>query len=164
MPNKKEPGFREDLDRYEKEYTAPSAARTVDQKVLAMVVERITPLLQGPKVIEMGFGDAAWTGKIIERFGKSFIVDASKRLLEKAKAQYGDNVETHFSYFEEFRPSYTFDSVLCSYVLEHVVDPPAVLKCCRTWLNPGGLLVIIVPNATSLHRRLGVAMGIQKDV
>lgn len=160
----KDAAFNKDLDRYAHEYLHPSVVRTVDQKVLAMLIDRVIPRLKGPNVLEMGFGDGGWTGRLIERFGKSYLVDASLQLIERAKALYPGKLIVYHSYFEEFTPPVLFDSVICTYVLEHVADPVLVLRRCRSWLKPEGLLFVAVPNATSLHRRLGVVMGLQKDV
>jgi len=156
--------YREDLDPFASAYLTPDRARTVDQKITQMLIKRIVPLLEGPDVLEMGYGDGEWTGRLIEKFGKSNLVDASPRLIERAKTLYGDQLAVYTSYFEEFSPPVRFDSIVCTYVLEHVVDPVRVLTRCRDWLKPGGLLFVAVPNAHSLHRHLGVAMGIQKNV
>jgi 2-polyprenyl-3-methyl-5-hydroxy-6-metoxy-1,4-benzoquinol methylase len=156
--------YNEDLDRYAREYLSPDVARTVDQKVLSMVIDRVIHRLEGPDVLEMGYGDGAWTGRLIEQFGRSHVVDASLQLLERASALYGDKLTVYHSYFEDFAPPALFDAIICAYVLEHVVDPVLVLGRCRNWLKPKGLLFVAVPNATSLHRRLGVVMGLQQDV
>lgn len=155
---------REDLERYAESYLRPSAARTVDQKVVGMLVERTVPRLEGPDILEMGYGDGAWTGALIARFGRSSIVDASAELLAGASAEHGEKARTHRSYFEEFEPPCRFDSILCTYVLEHVTDAVGVLCRCRGWLKENGLLFVAVPNAGSLHRRLAVRMGIQRDI
>lgn len=156
--------FRENLNQYAKKYTTPTMSRSVDQKILAMVVKRIVNQLKGPKVLEMGYGDGAWTKAIIGKFGKSHLVDGSSKLLNQAKALYREGLFIYHSYFEEFEPPFSFDSILCSYILEHVVDPIAVLRKLKRWINRNGILVVVVPNATSLHRRLSVVMGVQKDV
>jgi 2-polyprenyl-3-methyl-5-hydroxy-6-metoxy-1,4-benzoquinol methylase len=160
----KEKKYREDLDRYSDEYLRPNIARTVDQKILSMVIGRAIPWLKGPEVLEMGYGDGVWTGPLIERFGKSHIVEASLKLIKNARAKFGDKIASSHSYFEDFHPPLLFDSIICSYVLEHLVDPVLVLRRCRSWLKPEGFLFVVVPNATSLHRRMGVVMGLQKDV
>jgi len=49
---------------------------------------------------------------------------------------------------------------LASHVLEHVDDPVAVMAKARSWVAPGGRLLVLVPNANSLHRLLGVKMGL----
>jgi 2-polyprenyl-3-methyl-5-hydroxy-6-metoxy-1,4-benzoquinol methylase len=77
---------------------------------------------------------------------------------------YHEKVTVYTSYFEEFKAPKPFDSIICTYVLEHVVDPVTVLSRAREWTKPKGLVFVAVPNATSIHRRLGVAMKMQKDV
>jgi 2-polyprenyl-3-methyl-5-hydroxy-6-metoxy-1,4-benzoquinol methylase len=46
------------------------------------------------------------------------------------------------------------------HVLEHVIDPVAVLKLARAWLAPGGRVLAAVPNARSVHRQAAVIMGL----
>lgn len=156
--------FQEDLDIYADEYLDPNSARTVDQRIITILADRIIPQLKGPNVLEMGYGDGIWTSKIIEKFDSSYIVDASGKLLGAANKIWGSKIITYESYFEEFSPKIKFNSIVCTYVLEHVVDPCFVLKRCREWLAPGGVLVIAVPSATSLNRRLGVKMGMQNNL
>jgi trans-aconitate methyltransferase len=156
--------YRENLDQYADEYLRPNAARTVDQRIISILADRIIPQLDGPDVLEMGYGDGVWTNRLIQRFGKSFVVDASAQLLQVASSIYGDKLTVYQSYFEEFHSPVLFDSVICTYVLEHVVDPVVVLRQCRNWLKPHGVLCVAVPNAASLNRRMGVRMGLQKDV
>lgn len=47
-----------------------------------------------------------------------------------------------------------FDVVTISHVLEHVVDPPALLERSFTLLRPGGLLWLALPNPHSLGLRI----------
>ena len=155
--------YREDLDQYADQYLKPSPARSVDRQIVIWLAERVIPRLQGPRILEMGFGDGVWTDGVIARFGESHLVDGSGELVKKAREHYGERLTAHESFFEEFQPPQPYDSIICSYVLEHVVDPVKVLSCCRAWLKPGGLLFAAVPAAGSLHRRLGVAMGMMND-
>jgi 2-polyprenyl-3-methyl-5-hydroxy-6-metoxy-1,4-benzoquinol methylase len=45
-------------------------------------------------------------------------------------------------------------------VLEHVVDPVAILTSVREWITPSGRLFAAVPNSHSIHRQLAVVMGL----
>src|SRR4029453_16059254 len=69
-------------------------------------------------------------------------------------------VRFYHSLFENFVTELEFSDVLMARVLEHLADPVEVLSKVRGWLGRGGRLHIVVPNADSLHRRLGVAMGL----
>ena len=48
-------------------------------------------------------------------------------------------------------PGGSYDTVLCSEVLEHVADPAAALAEIRRVLKPGGQLVLTVPFLGRLH-------------
>jgi SAM-dependent methyltransferase len=47
------------------------------------------------------------------------------------------------------------DAAVLWHVLEHLDDAPAALATVRSWLRPGGLLLIGVPNAASLQAEIG---------
>jgi len=152
------------LEEIASEYIDTDPGRIVDRKILAMVVSQVMPWIKGPDVLEMGFGDDAWTGSVIKKFGRSSIVDASQILLKQAAAKYGKKIQTFNQLFEDFKPSVKFDSIIASFILEHVDDPVLVLKKARTWLKPRGQVIVIVPNANSYHRRVAVKMKMQKKV
>lgn len=58
----------------------------------------------------------------------------------------------------------TFDMVVLSCLLHEVTDPQALLAAVRSFCSSDTLLLVTVPNATSLHRLLAVAMGLIDDV
>lgn len=148
------------LDRISQEYREPDAGRRVDRKLISMLVGRTIPWLTGPEVLEMGSGDDQWTEHLIGHFGHSHLVDGSRTLIDAAQRKYGARLTAYHSLFEDLDPGKQFDTVLCSLVLEHVDDPVEVLGRAAQWLKPQGHLVVIVPNALSLHRRLATAMGL----
>jgi trans-aconitate methyltransferase len=152
------------LEKISEEYTKPDAGRMVDKKLFSLIADELMPLISGPEVLEMGFGDDEWTSKIIQKIGHSNIVDASRNLLSVAKAKYKNTVNIYESLFENFSPDKKFNTILASYILEHVEDPVSVLKGAREWMVDSGKLIAIVPHAGSLHRRLAVTMGLQENV
>jgi ubiquinone/menaquinone biosynthesis C-methylase UbiE len=56
------------------------------------------------------------------------------------------------------------DVTILSSILHEVEDPSKLLKAAIRLTNPGGLLVVIVTNKNSLHRILGVHLGLQESL
>jgi len=160
-------GDRQDLEVIADRYKNRRPAHVIATKVLTYDMKKIAPLVEGPLVLELGYGAGVWTPELISRFGHSYLVDGSARLLALARELYGDNDLTTFhSLFEEFVPpeGLLFNTVVATHVLEHVEDPARVLRAARTWLAANGKILVIVPNANSLHRELSVLMGTRKTV
>lgn len=54
------------------------------------------------------------------------------------------------------------DMVVLAEVIEHLnVSPKQVFRCCASWLTGGGYLIVQMPNAVSLSRRLRMLFGRQ---
>jgi SAM-dependent methyltransferase len=74
-------------------------------------------------------------------------VDPSERFAEYASSQFG--IETVLGTVETAELAEgDFDVVTMWYVLEHVMDPWAVVNRARSLLKPNGLLILRVPNYT----------------
>ena len=67
---------------------------------------------------------------------------------------------------EEFVENYQhyFDLIILSSVLHEIPNYRVVLQKISLLLEPGGSLLIVVPNAESIHRQIGVNMGIISDL
>lgn len=53
-----------------------------------------------------------------------------------------------------------YDLVIMAEVVEHLaVSATTVLACIRTWMKPGGILIVQTPNAAALHKRLKLLVG-----
>lgn len=132
--------------------------QTFHQLCMQWVVETLE---EGSRVLEMGFGEGNVTQGLLEANMKVEIVEGAALLVEKADQKYGSDVITHHEIFENFKPKGKFDCILATNILEHVDDPLAILELVNRWCDESTLLVVTVPNAMSLHRRLAVKMGLQ---
>ena len=56
------------------------------------------------------------------------------------------------------------DAVVLWHVLEHLDDPAAALERVRSWLRPGGLVLVGVPNVASLQARVAGPAWMHFDV
>jgi 2-polyprenyl-3-methyl-5-hydroxy-6-metoxy-1,4-benzoquinol methylase len=155
---------KEEFDANSHEYLAPTPDRSVDQRILQLVADFVIARLGGERILELGVGDQVWTPKLAARFRSVTTVDGSKRLLAamQQRLQVG-NWTPVVSRFETYAPQELFDTVVATYVLEHVDDPALILRLARDhWLRSNGQLAIVVPHALSLHRRLAVKMGLAR--
>lgn len=117
-------------------------------------------ILPSNRVLEMGYGDGLFSAALHQRKIQFALIEGAETLVQEAQSRYPD-VSVYHDLFESFTPIEKYDIVLATHVLEHVDDPIALLKHIRTWLNPGGKIIVIVPNKESIHRRLAVRMGLQ---
>jgi 2-polyprenyl-3-methyl-5-hydroxy-6-metoxy-1,4-benzoquinol methylase len=120
----------------------------------------------GQKVLELGYGDGV-NFESLARHCSLTLVEGSEELAKKARlrsAEIGLSTAVHCCFFEDFEQDGNFDVILASHVLEHVNKPVELLVHLSQLLRPGGTLIGLVPNAESLHRRLGVAMGLNKQL
>jgi 2-polyprenyl-3-methyl-5-hydroxy-6-metoxy-1,4-benzoquinol methylase len=126
--------------------------------------ELILQDFRGRSLVEVGCGSGVMTRLFSEHVEDLTLVDGSARCLAALKAELDSRAHYHATLAEEFMPSQPVDGVVLASVLEHVEDPIALLRHVRQWLKPEGQLFVIVPNAHSLHREVGVAMGLLPQV
>lgn len=131
------------------------------EKVLARYqIRNLLELGRGSSVLDLGCNDGLITAELCKRFKRVVGVDASQRHIERAH-QKVPQAEFHVALVEEFDPgNEMFDTIYLTRILEHLDDPVQALKRARQWLHPDGYIVIQVPNALSLNRRIGQKMGL----
>jgi len=75
-----------------------------------------------------------------------------------AEADLGRDVfaQVHVADLNQFDPAPLgrFDVIICSHVLEHLSHPDELLRRLRPALNPGGLLLVALPNILFWRQRL----------
>lgn len=126
---------------------------------LRMAVE----LCKGPRVLDVGCGDGVITDELGKHFGDVFGIDESKTQIKYAQENF-KNAEFILSSIEDFDcKGNLFDSVVSIELLEHVDDPILVLEKMKSFVKKGGYIVVQVPNALALNRRIGEMMGLVKD-
>lgn len=110
-------------------------------------------------VIDLGYGDGLIAPLVAENH-ELVILEGSLTLAQKAQNLLPATVTVIHTMFEDFVPVEPVDAVIASHVLEHVSNPEYLLQKIFSWLKPGGILLVIVPNKESIHRRLAFKMGL----
>lgn len=155
----KERGF---LEKVYHTYTVDTSSQT---RTMRELIARTFKLYLTRGVgLELGCSDGFMTEMLASNLERLDVVDGSPTFLEEASKRKLPNVKFNLALFEEFKTSTRYDFVFASYILEHVLDPVAVMKMARGVLKPDGLLMIVVPNARALSRQLALHMGFMKDL
>lgn len=128
-------------------------------------IRAVGELVRGARVLEIGCAEGMLAAALADGRREVVAVDGSAALIAQARERFAaPGLTFHQSLYEEFAPDIPFDTVVLVNILEHVDDPVDLLRKARLWTNPGGRIIILVPNAWSLHRRVGVRMGLLADV
>lgn len=114
---------------------------------------------RGPRVLEVGAAEGFVTRELARRVERVVVVEPATRYADMVRALALPNVEVVEQLAEDFSTAERFDEVVLSHVLEHVEEPVRLLATARSLLQEAGRVLVAVPNAGSLHRRLGVRAG-----
>ncbi len=112
----------------------------------------------GNTLLDLACGDGVITEIFAKHFKRVVGVDASGKHLADAKKRLPD-VEFHESLIEDLNLTEKFDNVFLLNLLEHVVDPVAILQKSASFLKDNGTLIVHVPNAHAINRKIAVLMG-----
>lgn len=117
--------------------------------------------LCGGEILEMGCASGVMTRLLLTKVARLDVVDGSQKYIDQLKPELGDRVNFALALFEDFQTQKRYSDLVLARALEHIDDPVALLKKMSGWLHPDkpAAIHIVVPNADSLHRRIGVAMG-----
>ena len=140
-------------------YDPSNPAEEFDYHLKRLHLEVMGPRLAGRRVLEMGCATGELTSLLAPLAAEYHVVEGSARNIEVASARVPAATFTH-ALWEDFEPDAPFSDVLLICGLEHVEDPVGILRRAASWLDDGGKLHVIVPNADSLHRYVGVEMGL----
>ncbi len=112
----------------------------------------------GTSLLDMPCGDGLVTSMMRAKFERVVGVDASGKHLAEARKRL-PGAEFHEALIEQLRLGETFDTITMLNILEHVVDPVVTLRKAAEFLKRDGVLIVHVPNANAINRRIAVSMG-----
>lgn len=113
---------------------------------------------KGDSLLDLACGDGTITAMLSTKFKRIVGVDASKSHLIKAREK-SPKVEFQESLIESFETKEIFDVVTMLNILEHVINPVLTLKKASSFLKDDAFLIVHVPNALAVNRRIARIMG-----
>jgi SAM-dependent methyltransferase len=131
----------------------------IDPLLLRGSRDYLSPYLKSGCTLNVGLGYGVWDELLAELPGEAVGLDIDGALVAHFRAKYPRIRYIHSDVFD-YRPDHPFDTIVASHLLEHVDRPIELLQLFRSWLSPGGHLLVVVPNAESLHRQIGLRMGL----
>ena len=127
--------------------------------------ERVGALARAGSMLELGLGHGYSTEYFARVFQRYQVVEASLEMIDRFREHFSTlDVDIVQGYFEDFETEERFDAIGMGFILEHVDDPAAIIRRYAELLSSDGSIFIAVPNAESLHRRLGHAAGLLPDI
>ncbi|MEK9175089.1 MAG: class I SAM-dependent methyltransferase [Patescibacteria group bacterium] len=121
-------------------------ARLREVKQRFAIVCRLAGPLGGKTLLEIGSHEGLFLNEALKTGMTVFGIEPNRKAAATAQ-QNGINV--FCGTLEEFKTDRAYDVVVLFHVLEHFEDPRGALEKIYSLINPGGLLVLEVPNIAS---------------
>jgi 2-polyprenyl-3-methyl-5-hydroxy-6-metoxy-1,4-benzoquinol methylase len=119
-------------------------------------------------VLSLGIGHEVVSSTLVSKLGtgsKYTVLEGSAAIIQEFKNSFQVSASMNIvhTYFENFEAVEKFDAIEMGFVLEHVDEPRKILEKYKRFLSSNGTIFIAVPNAKSLHRRIGYEAGLLED-
>lgn len=127
------------------------------------IFEQMKPFLMG-NILEAGCGIGNLTGWLLHQ-GRVLATDVKEDYLDMIREKYRDHANLIGTLIWDIREEPpdklepTFQTIVCSNVLEHVEDDDLVLKHYYKLLPTGGRLILLVPALKVLYNHLDKGLG-----
>lgn len=142
------------FDRFWKKQEPERVDRRTRQR--GRFIEANLDLLAGKKILDVGAGRGL-TARLLS--GKGFEVSACDVSSDSVRWLRQQGLAGFVFDLEEDELEQKYDTIFCLEVLQYLRYPEKGVSKLKAALNPGGVLVISVPNEFHLLRRLGILFG-----
>lgn len=122
---------------------------------LATIIREIPP---GADVLDVGCSEGYLAAQLPRN--RVWGIDSNAEAVAKARGSCVDAEVVDLNHLPRAHMTPGgFDCIVMADVLEHLVDPEAVLRQFREYLRPGGMVIVSVPNIALWRCRLNLLLG-----
>lgn len=147
VPNPSEYEFNiDEKDDSIEQYTAKIKPRYIEIKRLLDKYFKQKKIIN---IVEIGSGAGSF-GKVLN--SSKFRYIGFEPSAARAKYALKSGLDIHVDYFTAEKLKQNADAVLIDNVLEHMINPKETVQQIANALNPGGIVVVIVPNYYDLRK------------
>jgi 2-polyprenyl-3-methyl-5-hydroxy-6-metoxy-1,4-benzoquinol methylase len=122
----------------------------------AALVKSLLPAPSGQRLLEIGCGRGTVLRNLLDL---GYTVSGCDIASESIAALRRDRLDVFLGDIERDPLPGRYEIILCLEVLQQLFDPPAALQKMMAALNPGGILIVSVPNEFHLASRLHLLTG-----
>jgi len=155
-----------ELDKTLSAYSADKLYYFDEKLILDWYAQRVIDKFPGnSSVLDLGLGHGITANIFGNHFTDYTILDGSQEIINKFKTEFPENTTNIVNtFFEDFKTDKRYDLIIMGFILEHVNDPVQIMSYYKKFLKQTGKMILSVPNAEMMNRRLGHYMGILDDV
>jgi len=149
------------LDKIAKEYIVEEDYDKINTLLGHTVIQKY--LGKNKTVLEVGSADGVMTNLLHKECKVLDVVEPSCVYADKISMI--DGVRHIYNCFlEDIDEPIQYDVVLLMGLLHHIEKPEEFLDTVKKFITPNGIVLATVPNVNSIHRQIGVEMGLLNDV
>jgi 2-polyprenyl-3-methyl-5-hydroxy-6-metoxy-1,4-benzoquinol methylase len=124
-------------------------------------IKAFQPFFRAGRLLELGSHEGGFTERLLPFFDDITCLEASEVAMSQAQRKFGGRVKFVPGLLESATLPGRYDNVILTHVLEHLDDPVGALRRVNDeWLDEGGRLFLVCPNANAPSRQIAVLMGL----
>ena len=169
MPMKPDPDLNVYIQKFEENYEKLNYSKNLSSRILTyshkILEQMIAKTDHFSSVLEIGAGSGQHAGTVLHSFDHYRITDGNPKMLDQAKIRYQKDQRFSFEVVDARQlpfNDHTFDRIIATHVLEHLVHPHEILREWVRVVKPGGLLSLVLPCDPGMAWRLGRYIGVRK--
>ncbi|MCF6320935.1 MAG: class I SAM-dependent methyltransferase [Rhizobiaceae bacterium] len=162
-----------DMDSYLRQFEANYEKLNYSNNLSSRVLDHSHKVLENmfsssdhfSDVLEIGAGSGKHLDSIRHGYDRYVMSDGNPKMLDQAKQRHNDNNRISFEvadarelHFEDK----SFDRVIATHVLEHLINPHDILREWARVIKPGGTLSLVLPCDPGFAWRLGRNLGVRQ--